>query len=195
MDKTLFKKLIYLGIIAVSVAGWMLMINGYGYAERVKSAKGLNFNVAEDWPIEKRGGAVAPIPVEEYVSIKFKAIEEEFQAIRDELSGKLDQFKSDLKSIEKSFSKEIREIQSQNELQEASGGSSGDIQAQVAPLETELGRLDRKITNKVQEMRMQFEKVSQQMESLKEDVKSFQTQIYKLDEKVDYIGEKPGSSY
>jgi len=47
---------------------------------------GLNFQVPEDWPIEKRGGILAPIPTEEYVSIKFKATEEKFETIKQALT-------------------------------------------------------------------------------------------------------------
>jgi hypothetical protein len=55
----------------------------------LKNRDGLNFNLPEDWPIEKRGGVVAPIPVEEYLSKKFKSVEERIRFIEQQV-GALD---------------------------------------------------------------------------------------------------------
>lgn len=196
MAKSLPRGLIYFGAILISVIGWMATVNGYSYAQNSKSAKGLHFNVSsEDWPIEKRGGLLGPIPVEEYVVIKFKAINEEFQTIKDELAEKFDQLKFDLEGVEENLSKEIQKIQSRGELREESGDRLEDVLSDLALFERELGRLDRKITNKVQVMQTQFEKIHQQIRSVEEGVKGLQAQIYKLDEKVDYLREKPPGSY
>lgn len=46
-----------------------------------KTKEGLHFTLPPDWPVEKRGGIVAPIPVEEYLAKKFKAIDEQFSAM------------------------------------------------------------------------------------------------------------------
>ncbi len=46
-----------------------------------KTEEGLHFNVPADWPIEKRGGIMAPIPIEEYLARKFKALEQQIQAM------------------------------------------------------------------------------------------------------------------
>lgn len=57
-----------------------------------KSKYGLNFQVPPDWPIEERAGIVAPIPIEEYLSLKFKDVELRLQGIEkrlDELDGRL----------------------------------------------------------------------------------------------------------
>jgi|GEM_PF-6404133 len=54
-------------------------------AVKLKSMNGLNFNVPEDWPIEKRNGAVGPIPMEEYIQLKFKKIEERIAVLEDEV--------------------------------------------------------------------------------------------------------------
>ena len=45
------------------------------------TAKGINFNVPEDWPIEERGGTVGPIPIEEYLGLKFRKIQQQFADI------------------------------------------------------------------------------------------------------------------
>lgn len=46
-----------------------------------KTKDGLQFQVPPDWPIETRGGITAPIPIEEYLGQKFKAIERQLQAL------------------------------------------------------------------------------------------------------------------
>ena len=52
-----------------------------------KTAEHLHFKVPPDWPIEKRGGLVAPIPIEEYLARKFKSLEAHLQAIEQRVSG------------------------------------------------------------------------------------------------------------
>jgi len=46
-----------------------------GKATVRKSKNNLNFQIPEDWPIEERGGLVAPIPAEEYLAMKFENLE------------------------------------------------------------------------------------------------------------------------
>ena len=53
--------------------------------ERTKEQ--LHFKLPPDWPIEKRAGMVQPIPVEEYLAMKFKALDARLQAIEQRLSG------------------------------------------------------------------------------------------------------------
>ena len=52
-----------------------------------KTSERLNFNLPPDWPIEKRGGIMAPIPIEEYLARKFKAIESRLQGVEEHLNG------------------------------------------------------------------------------------------------------------
>ena len=52
-----------------------------------KSQEQLHFELPPDWPIEKRGGMVGPIPVEEYLAMKFKALESRLQMIEQKLNG------------------------------------------------------------------------------------------------------------
>ena len=52
-----------------------------------KSQERLNFQLPPDWPIERRGGMVGPIPVEEYLAMKFKALDARLQTIEQTLSG------------------------------------------------------------------------------------------------------------
>ena len=52
-----------------------------------KTEDGLHFQVPADWPIEKRGGVTAPIPIEEYLSRKFKGVETQVQALEQRING------------------------------------------------------------------------------------------------------------
>ncbi|HLD78744.1 MAG TPA: hypothetical protein VJB16_06980 [archaeon] len=52
-----------------------------------KTAEQLHFELPPDWPVEKRGGMVGPVPVEEYLAMKFKALESRLRTIEQRLSG------------------------------------------------------------------------------------------------------------
>ncbi|MBI4342530.1 MAG: hypothetical protein HY599_04095 [Candidatus Omnitrophica bacterium] len=52
-----------------------------------RSQEKLNFQLPLDWPIERRGGMVGPVPVEEYLAMKFKALDARLQSIEQQLSG------------------------------------------------------------------------------------------------------------
>jgi hypothetical protein len=52
-----------------------------------KTEEGLHFNVPPDWPIEKRNGIVGPIPIEEYLSRKFSALESRVQELEKQTTG------------------------------------------------------------------------------------------------------------
>ena len=52
-----------------------------------KTKEGLHFQLPEDWPVEKRGGVMAPIPIEEYLSRKFSAIDLQLQLLEQRVNG------------------------------------------------------------------------------------------------------------
>ncbi len=52
-----------------------------------KTAERLRFKVPPDWPIEKRGGIMAPIPIEEYLARKFKTLDAAVQGLEQRVSG------------------------------------------------------------------------------------------------------------
>lgn len=52
-----------------------------------KTKEGLHFNLPADWPVEKRGGVMAPIPVEEYLAKKFQELDARLQAIEQRFNG------------------------------------------------------------------------------------------------------------
>lgn len=74
---------------------------------KIRSVKGLQFNVPDDWPIEERGGTVGPIPIEEYIAKKFSAIDSKFVEAEGKLINvkmKLDEIESRLDNAEKTSS-------------------------------------------------------------------------------------------
>ena len=52
-----------------------------------KSKDNLHFNLPPDWPIERRGGITAPIPIEEYLAKKFKELESKLNDMDQRLNG------------------------------------------------------------------------------------------------------------
>ena len=53
----------------------------------IKEVKGLKFKVPADWTVEERGGMIAPVPVEEYLSKKFSAAAARFDAAEKRLAA------------------------------------------------------------------------------------------------------------
>ncbi len=195
MDKDPFKKQLPVGGVLAGAIILLLAVGSNVYAQNSKKVGQLNFQVPEDWPVEKRGGLLTPVPTEEYVTIKFKEIEKEFQVMRDELSEKFSKLESDLKNTEEDLLKEIRKSQSQSGMQSGSSGDLTEILSSLELVKSELARLDRKITNKVKEMQLTFEEIRPRLEFIEENLNGLQTQIYRLDEKVDYLEEGRSSSY
>ena len=53
----------------------------------MQTKSGLHFRVPADWPIEERNGVTAPIPIEEYVTRKFTALEARIRTLEQQVSG------------------------------------------------------------------------------------------------------------
>jgi|GEM_PF-1377918 len=73
----------------------------------VKSQKGLLFNLPEDWPIQKNGATLGPIPIEQYLALKFDKANERIAEL--EARVKSLESKNEDKKIDKTklISKEI----------------------------------------------------------------------------------------
>ena len=70
---------------------------------KTRTIQGINFSVPEDWPITDQGGALAPIRVEEYVTLKFGKVDQHFQALEEtvkSLSKENSELKEKLKQVE-----------------------------------------------------------------------------------------------
>ena len=189
------RKCMCFGIILLGSISLIFAAQDNSYAQSSKKVGQLNFQLPDDWPVEKRGGLMTPIPTEEYVSIKFKEIEKEFQTIKDDFSEKFKDFESDLKSINEDLSKEVKKLQLQRKAQRVAGANLTDIRSSIELFKGELARLDRVIANKIKDMQAKLEQINPQIKFIKENLDGLQTQIYKLDEKIDYFQEGRHRSY
>ena len=79
-----------MAVLFLIAAGAQPVVAGDEAAERAtvrKTKEQLHFELPPDWPIEKRGGIVGPIPVEEYLAQKFKTLDARLNALEQRLSG------------------------------------------------------------------------------------------------------------
>ena len=55
--------------------------------DEVRTVKGIKFKIPEDWPIEEHGGALGPVPIEQYITLKFRKMEERFNDMETKLGA------------------------------------------------------------------------------------------------------------
>ena len=86
--KDFFKKeLVTLGIMILLF--WAYCSGNQTAADEPKRMeKGIKFNVPPNWPIEEKGGGLAPMPVEDYVLKRFKEIEGQLKELEKSLAEK-----------------------------------------------------------------------------------------------------------
>jgi len=195
MDRVHFKRLMIGVMICFLSVFVILTVTISSYAQNTKKKNGLNFQVPEDWPIEKRGGIVAPIPTEEYMSIKFKATEEEFQIIKADLISKFEELQLDIKNMEANYIKEVQKLQAQADSQSGIGEDSTDLFTRLNLLESNLERLDRKIANKATTMKSKSQEIDLLIKSFEKKIKDLQLYIEDLDGEIDKFYDKQGSAY
>ena len=67
----------------------------------VRTVKGIQFNLPEDWPIKEQGegSALQPIPVEEYVVLKFGKVDERLEQLDKRMTKEFTQLKSKVKEL------------------------------------------------------------------------------------------------
>ena len=53
----------------------------------VRTEDGIRFKLPADWPVEKRGSVVAPIPVEEYLSKKFSTMDTRLRQLEQQMAS------------------------------------------------------------------------------------------------------------
>ena len=190
MNNKFLKKLAIILTVCAAGAVMILTVKDLSYAQNIKTENGLNFNVPDDWPIEKRGGILGPIPTEEYILIKFTEAEEELQAMKDDLTSKFEELQSNIDNVEVNFTKEIQKVQAQAGDQTGAGEDLSDVLTSLASLESELGRLDRKITNKVAEMKGEYEETAIQLRSVEKKIETLLAHVQKLYREIGYSNEK-----
>lgn len=68
-----------------------------------QTMNGLHFDIPVDWPVERRHGIVAPIPIEEYLAIKFGKLDTHLAAFErrvNKLDLRLHRIEDNLKAQE-----------------------------------------------------------------------------------------------
>ena len=98
------------------VVGGLLMLLLSGGVGRAEDAPGttrktedrLNFQLPPDWPVEKRNGIMAPIPVEEYLAKKFKALDSRLEYIEQRFNA----FDIRLRALEEQNKKQSQTLKS-----------------------------------------------------------------------------------
>lgn len=79
----------------------------------VRTEKGLRFKLPKDWPVEKRGGAIGPIPIEEYVALKFDKVNTQLQKIEQSIADlsidiqELKKLKKEIEGIRKDLANKM----------------------------------------------------------------------------------------
>jgi len=191
MNRKFQRKLILIGLTLAVVMCLTLIIGNNIYAQSSKKNKGLNFQVPDDWPIEKRGGLLGPIPIDEYVVMKFNIANEEISAVKNELLVKLDELASSLKSIELKFSDGINKDQPQTE-EKQDDANFDNILIRLNQLESEISRLNRLTAEHTTELDSQKKKTVIKFIPVKKSIGDLQTRILRLEQKVDTIAAEEG---
>ena len=89
-------------MLAAAVIGFSSMARAEEPDESaVKTPDKPRYVVPADWPIEKRAGTVGPIPVEEYLALKFKKTDERFYETNSVFESKIGEVRSRLDALEK----------------------------------------------------------------------------------------------
>ena len=195
MDNEFLRKSEVSALVCLALCFSVLFPGSQCYAQNTKKIDGLNFHVPDDWPIEKRGGVLGPIPTEEYVSMKFKDITKEFEDIKGEMRNNISALQSNLDKMSSQLSQDSNKSQEEGKGQGAPGVDLAGIMARLDEVESQLGRLDRKLTNKLMDIQKEFEESNQKVQALEGTLEELQTQFFKLDEEVGFIAEKQKSAY
>ncbi len=195
MIRSVLKKVLCFGIILCGISSLTAVAGRAAYAQNTKKVGQLNFQVADDWPIEKRGGLLTPVPTEEYLTIKLKEIEKEFLSIRNEFSEGLNGIEADLESITRNLSKETRESQSQSEALGKASKNGAEALSRIELLRSKMSFLDKNVAAKILGVEKDLKDINREVEFIKDNMDGLQTQIYHLEEKLDYLQEGQGGSY
>lgn len=106
------KKIILITIAILSVTAIIIPNSIKCYAQEgqdtTRTQKGLKFNVPEDWPIEERNGVVGPIPIEEYIDIKFKDIASQLEALKQDWAKKIEEVNLELNNFKTDVSEKLK---------------------------------------------------------------------------------------
>ncbi|OGX37012.1 MAG: hypothetical protein A3G91_06235 [Omnitrophica WOR_2 bacterium RIFCSPLOWO2_12_FULL_50_9] len=159
-------------------------------AKSPPSQKGLHFGVPEDWPIEKRGGVLAPVPMEEYVMTRFKNTASQFETIKSELTGLIQGIRADLEDFKNSSRQRLETLQQELEFIKNNNRRTDSVPApstdsdQIKSLEHRIEAFHKDLTQKVESLRLSFEEMDQKK------IRNLQFNLDVLDEKIKLLSEE-----
>lgn len=52
----------------------------------VKNEDGISFTLPKDWPLQKMGASIGPVPIEQYLGMKFDKVNERITSLEERLS-------------------------------------------------------------------------------------------------------------
>lgn len=156
-----------------------------------RTQEGLHFTVPEEWPIEKRGGVLSPMPVEEYVIKRFQEIESRITAISQDLSNAITEVKNSCENSRQNTSTELKRIDDQI------NGLKGDIRdlnsalsqpRYASPAESSVGKQVETIS---QETSRKLTEFNARLDSFEEErLRSFQFNLDVLEDKLKILSEE-----
>jgi len=169
---------IKISAIIIGIVCFAFTLNCYAAETKniIKTQKGLKFTVPEDWPIEERGGVVAPVPVEEYVTTRLKSIESRL----DTLAASLESLKtsvSGMRSNTRNKSKETAPASEEVTSEAVSAGSGGEVKTNVKPIAADM-----------KDLRYETEEIKSKVNLLdkknSDDLKSIELRLMSLEERI-----------
>lgn len=155
-----------------------------------QSQKGLHFGVPEDWPIEKRGGVLAPVPVEEYVMARFKNTAAQLETMKNELTGLIQGIRADLEDFKSSSKQRLETLQQEldfikNDRRRTDSAPAPSTDSdRIKNLEHRIEALHKDLTEKVEGLRLSFEEMDQKK------IRNLQFNLDVLDEKIKLLSEE-----
>jgi len=196
MGRKLLNNLVTPAVIGMILLFFAMVPGSRCYGQGTKEVDGLRFTVPEDWPVEKRGGVVGPIPIEEYISMKFKNVQTEMDGIKSDLQEKYGALRSDLESLEAGMSKEMKSLQSQtSSVPVVAGADMTGFLSRLEEVEDQFARIDRKLTNKMMDFKSGIEGVNLKLNDLEETLGKIQKQFLKIHEELSAIVEIQERNY
>ncbi len=187
-------KFVIFSSLVLAVWGVISGMRQNAVAEESKSQRtqeGLHFTVPEEWPIEKRGGVLSPMPVEEYVVKRFKEIESRITAISQDLSNRITEIKNSCESSRQNTTTEFKRIDDQINSLKADIRDLNSALSQpryASPAESNVGKQVEAIS---QETSRKLAEFSARLDSFEEErLRSLQFNLDVLEDKLKILSEE-----
>ncbi|MFC1645932.1 hypothetical protein ACFL2Y_02005 [Candidatus Omnitrophota bacterium] len=178
------KRSIFIVVVIVCILGLIAVGLRSSYAEEEgdskKTQKSLRFTVPDDWPVEERNGIVAPIPVEEYIDMKFKDIASELDSIKKDLSSKFEEVNLDVDSVKSETSDKFKEVEFSIE------SVAGDTKDASLSLDGVLAKLSL-VENNLGDLAKELKVFKSQNENIQKQHKDLELRLGTLEQEVEDI--------